>query len=156
MDKYEVLYILKLRREITFFRIKQYFFIFIIIVLIFTIIIISGITSAIKMSIYDLRINGNQITLKQMDKSERWISELKHEYESLIQNITFTNSILDNRTNVIGLNTGKDIFVKFTGDDEVDKNTLCHEVCHSFVETGNYDLNEKIVRDLASYGVCYK
>jgi len=33
---------------------------------------------------------------------------------------------------------------------------LCHEILHNFINTGNYELDEKTVNDLAYYEVCYQ
>ena len=92
---------------------------------------------------------------KELELTKEWIQEVKPIYLSLAKNITFTSDLnyftnVTNATGILGQNQNrKYLYILLTGSPTEDKNTLLHELAHCYVNTGNQNVDEQIVKDIA-------
>ena len=101
---------------------------------------------------YSTKISFENMSERQIAYAKEIINSIKPEYINMQKYITFKNGELYNKEKnktVWGINNNKgNITIRYTGDIWFDIGTLKHEMSHTFVETGNRELNEWIAQDV--------
>ncbi len=121
---------------------------------------------------YQPNITYKNMTIEQIMEIKEIMSQVKPLYLNLQDEIVFDNSnaSLGNGLNGINSGNGKILVIDYqTEYNDVNgtlrntehnpkhlKYTICHELLHTYFTTIDFDLEEEIVKDLASALICFK
>ena len=112
----------------------------------------------------DVKLEFIGMTEEEKTLAESMVNDIEFPYLVFIESITFSKEFEDAcnficrlscREECSGISImGKDIIVEYNEDLKVTRNTLCHELLHSFILGGD-SYRHSVVYELANKEVCY-